>query len=227
MSSLTESGLVKISANVDFDSKKEFFTVSVERQDKILTCKDCGDEFIFTIREQDFYLQKGFEHDPARCSSCRNARKRDRQVNTMGGGNNYGNHNMGNYGGGYNNNYGNGGGNYRNQGQSNRGGGNYSNGGGYGNGGGNYANRGGGGYGNGGGNGGFGYTGYNRPSGNYGNMGGGRGNMGMGGNNYGDQERRSYSIVCAECGQRAEVPFAPRQGVPVFCRTCYNNQKGR
>jgi CxxC-x17-CxxC domain-containing protein len=202
--------------------------VSVERQDKILTCKDCGDEFIFTIREQDFYSQKGFEHDPARCSSCRSARKRDRGNGAMNGNNaGYGNSMGGNYNGGlsggyYNpaprqpagNRYANGGGNY---GRSNNYGNQHS--GGYNNG--NHV-----GYGNNGG--------YNRGGGNYGNSGGGNYGNNFGGNrmnsgNYADQgqERRMYPITCANCGVQTEVPFAPRQGVPVFCRTCYNTQKGR
>ncbi len=43
--------------------------------DKTLTCKDCGAEFIFTASEQDFYAEKGFTNEPQRCRSCRNARK--------------------------------------------------------------------------------------------------------------------------------------------------------
>lgn len=44
-------------------------------QDKTLTCKDCGAEFIFTASEQDFYAEKGFTNEPQRCKPCRNARK--------------------------------------------------------------------------------------------------------------------------------------------------------
>ncbi|MDR0942980.1 MAG: zinc-ribbon domain-containing protein, partial [Ruminococcus sp.] len=29
-------------------------------QDETLTCKDCGQEFIFTAGEQEFYAEKGF-----------------------------------------------------------------------------------------------------------------------------------------------------------------------
>lgn len=47
-------------------------------QDRTLTCRDCGAEFVFTAGEQEFYAQKGFEHEPARCVSCRDARKRAR-----------------------------------------------------------------------------------------------------------------------------------------------------
>ena len=47
-------------------------------QDKTLTCKDCGQEFVFTANEQEFYASKGFENEPGRCPSCRAARKQQR-----------------------------------------------------------------------------------------------------------------------------------------------------
>ncbi|MCK9575144.1 MAG: zinc-ribbon domain-containing protein [Clostridia bacterium] len=43
-------------------------------QDKTLICKDCGKEFIFTVREQEFYAEKGFT-EPKRCYDCRKAAK--------------------------------------------------------------------------------------------------------------------------------------------------------
>ncbi|WP_346868828.1 zinc-ribbon domain-containing protein [Clostridium sp. UBA5119] len=46
--------------------------------DRTLTCKDCGNEFIFTEGEQAFYVEKGFENDPVRCADCRRARKAER-----------------------------------------------------------------------------------------------------------------------------------------------------
>lgn len=42
--------------------------------DKIIKCKDCGQEFIFTVGEQEFYKERGL-NTPARCKSCRKARK--------------------------------------------------------------------------------------------------------------------------------------------------------
>ena len=42
--------------------------------DKTIKCQDCGKEFVFTEREQEFYTEKGFE-PPKRCKSCRDARK--------------------------------------------------------------------------------------------------------------------------------------------------------
>lgn len=47
-------------------------------QDKTLTCKDCGCEFTFSASEQEFYAEKGFQNEPARCPECRAARKRQR-----------------------------------------------------------------------------------------------------------------------------------------------------
>ena len=44
-------------------------------EDKKIVCKDCGKEFIFTVGEQEFYKEKGFENDPVRCPECRKARK--------------------------------------------------------------------------------------------------------------------------------------------------------
>ena len=44
-------------------------------EDKTLTCKDCGNEFVFTAGEQEFYAEKGFQNEPTRCKECRVARK--------------------------------------------------------------------------------------------------------------------------------------------------------
>jgi CxxC-x17-CxxC domain-containing protein len=47
----------------------------VDFADKLLTCRDCGREFTFTIGEQQFYATKGLQHEPRRCPECRNARR--------------------------------------------------------------------------------------------------------------------------------------------------------
>ena len=44
-------------------------------EDKTLVCKECGNEFVFTAGEQEFYAEKGFVNEPQRCKSCRDARK--------------------------------------------------------------------------------------------------------------------------------------------------------
>ncbi len=46
--------------------------------DKTLTCRDCGNPFVFTAGEQEFFVQKGFVNDPGRCNECRAARKAQR-----------------------------------------------------------------------------------------------------------------------------------------------------
>ena len=46
--------------------------------DKTIVCKDCGREFVFTARDQEFYAEKGFTNEPQRCRDCRNARKAQR-----------------------------------------------------------------------------------------------------------------------------------------------------
>ncbi|MBE6092685.1 zinc-ribbon domain containing protein [Selenomonas ruminantium] len=47
-------------------------------EDKTLVCKECGKEFTFTAGEQEFYAEKGFENEPARCRDCRDKRRRSR-----------------------------------------------------------------------------------------------------------------------------------------------------
>lgn len=44
-------------------------------EDKTLTCKDCGNDFVFTAGEQEFYAEKGFVNEPQRCKECRDKRK--------------------------------------------------------------------------------------------------------------------------------------------------------
>jgi CxxC-x17-CxxC domain-containing protein len=51
--------------------------------DKNLTCADCGQEFVFTASEQDFYAQRGFT-EPRRCPSCRASRKAARASSGAG-----------------------------------------------------------------------------------------------------------------------------------------------
>lgn len=47
-------------------------------KDKTIVCKDCGKEFIHTVRDQEFYKEKGYENDPVRCRDCRNKRKAEK-----------------------------------------------------------------------------------------------------------------------------------------------------
>lgn len=47
--------------------------------DKTIVCKDCGEEFTFTEREQQFYAEKNFA-EPVRCKACRDARKAQKEA---------------------------------------------------------------------------------------------------------------------------------------------------
>jgi CxxC-x17-CxxC domain-containing protein len=42
--------------------------------DRLLTCADCRQEFIFTAGEQLFFLDKQFKNDPKRCKPCKSRR---------------------------------------------------------------------------------------------------------------------------------------------------------
>lgn len=44
-------------------------------EDKILKCRECGQEFTFTAGEQEFYAERGFNNAPSRCKACRDAKK--------------------------------------------------------------------------------------------------------------------------------------------------------
>jgi len=57
-------------------------------EDKILTCRDCGEQFLFSASEQDFYAEKGFTNEPGRCPQCRAIRKQN-NGGGRGGNSNY------------------------------------------------------------------------------------------------------------------------------------------
>jgi CxxC-x17-CxxC domain-containing protein len=43
--------------------------------DQTLYCRDCNQEFAFTVGEQEFYASRGFTNTPTRCPSCRATHK--------------------------------------------------------------------------------------------------------------------------------------------------------
>ena len=43
--------------------------------DQALLCRDCNQEFFFTVCEQEFYASHNLTNAPTRCPSCRAARK--------------------------------------------------------------------------------------------------------------------------------------------------------
>ena len=52
-------------------------------QDKTIKCRDCGQDFVFTASEQQFFAEKGFTNEPKRCPTCRRA-KRDSASSAQG-----------------------------------------------------------------------------------------------------------------------------------------------
>ncbi len=59
-----------------------------------------------------------------------------------------------------------------------------------------------------------------RGSSRFGNS-GGRGPMGR------DRgELRMTRVTCDSCGKKCEVPFRPTEGKPVYCRDCFDKDKG-
>jgi CxxC-x17-CxxC domain-containing protein len=34
-----------------------------------------------------------------------------------------------------------------------------------------------------------------------------------------------YEVICSECGGVARVPFQPRMDRPVYCSTCFDQQR--
>ena len=51
----------------------------MEKEDIIIVCRDCGEEFVFTVGEQNFYEEHGFTNQPVRCKNCRDIRKAQRE----------------------------------------------------------------------------------------------------------------------------------------------------
>ena len=89
--------------------------------DKTLQCRDCGQEFVFTVGEQEFFAEKGLMNEPQRCPACRATRRRER------------------------------------------------------------ASR---------------------------------------------EGREMHTVICAQCGSEATVPFVPRNDKPVYCSSCFDQIRG-
>jgi CxxC-x17-CxxC domain-containing protein len=54
--------------------------------DQTLYCRDCNEAFTFTAGEQEFFASRGLTNTPARCPSCRTARKAQRGDRPRSGG---------------------------------------------------------------------------------------------------------------------------------------------
>jgi CxxC-x17-CxxC domain-containing protein len=53
--------------------------MNVQYEDKVLHCRDCDTDFVWTAGEQAFYASKGLENAPGRCPSCRAQARAARQ----------------------------------------------------------------------------------------------------------------------------------------------------
>jgi CxxC-x17-CxxC domain-containing protein len=53
------------------NSAPVFWGTAMVYTDRILTCIDCGAEFVFTAGEQVFFRDKQFVNDPKRCKQCK------------------------------------------------------------------------------------------------------------------------------------------------------------
>jgi len=73
--------------------------------------------------------------------------------------------------------------------------------------------------------GGYSSGGYGGGGGSY-SSGGGGGYSSGGGRGYSSGPRQMYPAVCSNCGQETEVPFQPTAGKPVYCRECFQQQRG-
>ena len=58
----------------------------MEFTDRILTCVDCGGEFVFTAGEQLFFADKQLKNDPKRCKPCKSRRAHGAQAPAPGAG---------------------------------------------------------------------------------------------------------------------------------------------
>ena len=47
-------------------------------EDKSLQCSDCGNAFVFSVEDQEYFQTKGYTNEPKRCPECRQARKSQR-----------------------------------------------------------------------------------------------------------------------------------------------------
>lgn len=50
--------------------------------DRMLNCRECGNDFVWTAGEQAFYASKGLENIPGRCPTCRAAARAARKAGT-------------------------------------------------------------------------------------------------------------------------------------------------
>jgi hypothetical protein len=79
--------------------KKSAPKEEAEGEDENLECRDCGAEFVFSVGEQAFYKEKGFDNKPTRCAECKAAKKARFDDGGGGGGRGGGRGGRGGFGG--------------------------------------------------------------------------------------------------------------------------------
>jgi len=62
-------------AATDSGFKAATFVLPPDPEDETLQCRDCGNDFIFTVGEQLFFKTKGFDFKKSRCGGCQAAKK--------------------------------------------------------------------------------------------------------------------------------------------------------
>lgn len=56
--------------------------MDVQEGDRILKCVMCGNPFVFTNDEQEFFRHRELVHDPKKCRQCRKIVKEKRAART-------------------------------------------------------------------------------------------------------------------------------------------------
>jgi CxxC-x17-CxxC domain-containing protein len=49
-------------------------------EDQTITCKDCGNDFVFTAQDQKYYAENGFKNVPTRCLNCRKQMREKKEL---------------------------------------------------------------------------------------------------------------------------------------------------
>ena len=55
-------------------------------EDRTLSCVECAQAFTFSADDQQYHAEKGYENDPKRCPTCRQARRNQGSGGGFGGG---------------------------------------------------------------------------------------------------------------------------------------------
>src|SRR5579862_1423084 len=54
--------------------------------DKTLKCIECGQDFTYTVAEQELHQSLGYQNEPKRCTPCREAKRQRKGPAAAGGG---------------------------------------------------------------------------------------------------------------------------------------------